>query len=457
MGVSMSINATNPTIQKHFDQLFSEILIEQQKINKIKSADEDKKEITKDLLNSFNNYRGRGFFFNYLSSGKGHGPFTQVVDGSVKYDLINGIGVNLLGHSHPLMIKAHLEAATCDTIMCGNLLPYKEALDVTKAIVDQVKEKSNLRYFWFAGSGSFANDTAIKMIWQKRAPRYKILAFERAFAGRSIATQDITFNEAYREGMPKSLDVVHIPHFDQQNPQDSLKVTLKSLQDAWDKDPDNYACLMLELIQGEGGFIFGNKNYYEEIFKWAKKKNIPILIDEVQSFGRTHELFSFQMFGLDQYVDVVTIAKAFQACGVLYSEEFNPKPGLVAGTFNGSISALKMASKTIRFLTEGNFYGKEGRIKQLENKIISSLEDIKKSNSHIGYIGGVGTMIAFEVGKSTKEDTILFLKKLFENGVIAFMAGKDPVRVRFLLPLTITNDHIDEIMNIISKTLNEVF
>lgn len=455
----MSISNISESIQNQIDQLFSSILEEQKCINKIQDPEDDKKDLTQEYLNHFTDLRGRGFFYNFFSTGKGHGPFTQLVDGSVKYDLINSIGVNLLGHSHPLQIKSDLEAACNDTMMCGNLLPYAEAFEASEALINTVKEKSRLRHFWFAGSGSFANDTALKMVWQKRAPRYKMLAFQKAFAGRSVATQDITYNASYRVGMPKSVDVVHIPHFDQNDPKNSLAKTISALNEAWANDPDNYAAIMLELIQGEGGFIYGPREYYVAIFEWAKEKDIPIWIDEVQTFGRTHQLFAFQMFELDKYVDLVTIGKAFQACGVLYTPEMCPKPGLVAGTFNGSIAALKMSKKTVRLLTQGNFYGKNGRMSQLETKIKNGLAKVQKNvgNDKLGYIGGIGTMLSFEVGKADKDDTTKFLKNLFNNHIIAFSAGANPTRVRFLLPITLTDDHIDEIMDIVEKTIKETF
>jgi 4-aminobutyrate aminotransferase-like enzyme len=85
------------------------------------------------------------------------------------------MGVNLLGHSHPLYIKAHLEAATSDTFTCGNLLSYPDALEFSRNIIRAVSG-SRLKHFWYSCSGSMANDTALKMIWQKMSPKRKIIA-----------------------------------------------------------------------------------------------------------------------------------------------------------------------------------------------------------------------------------------------------------------------------------------
>jgi 4-aminobutyrate aminotransferase-like enzyme len=454
LNVNYGVNSKK--IDEQINALFSEILQEQQKISALRECDEDKKHLVEKFLSDFTSNRGRGFFYNYLSSGRGHGPFTELVDGSVKYDLISAIGVNLLGHSHPLYIKAHLESAASDVVMCGNLLPYQEACQLSEQIIGQVKE-SRLKHFWFSGSGSFANDLALKMIWQKKSPNYKILACEKAFAGRSVATQEVTHTAAYRDGMPTYLEVDHVPHFDYKNPEGAADKTIAALEERM-KENGPYAAITMELVQGEGGFIYGTKEYYHKVLSWAKSHDLFVWIDEIQTFGRTTELFSFQMFELDKFVDLVTVGKALQCCGILFTEELNPKPGLIAGTFNGSLVSLNAANKTVRYLREGNFYGPNGRIKELENKFLTNLQSLalKSCKDKITYCGGIGTMISFEVGDSSKETTMKYIKQLFLNGVIAFMAGNNPTRVRFLLPLSLTDKHIDEIMNIIEKSATEV-
>ena len=114
----MTIGVQSTDISEHFNKLFTAILLEQQKFDKIKPADENKKELITHKLKEYESLKGRGFFYPFMASGRGHGPFVELIDGSIKFDLINAIGVNLLGHSHPIYIKANLEAATSDTMMC---------------------------------------------------------------------------------------------------------------------------------------------------------------------------------------------------------------------------------------------------------------------------------------------------------------------------------------------------
>jgi len=453
----MTSGTKNPEIEKKINELYSLILKKQESINQIQAADPSKKGLIESKLKTFEDNRGKGFFYPYLTEGEGHGPFSKLIDGSIKYDLIEGIGFNLFGHSPSFFIKSCLEAATVDSVMCGNLQPYTQAMDLTVEMMKSV-EGTKLKHFWFAGSGSFANDMALKLLWQKQAPKYTLIAFTKAFAGRSIATQDITYNESYRELMPKSINVKHAPHFDQKNPADSLKNTLTALKKIKAEDKDGICALSIELIQGEAGFVYGTKEYYEGIFEWAKENGIYVWVDEVQTFGRTHELFAFQMFGLEKYVDIVTVAKALQIGGVLYSEALNPKPGLIAGTFNGSLASIIAGKNALRFLREGNFYGSNGRIAQIEAAFKQRFQQLSTGSckGKIGYFGGIGTMISFEVGDSSNEVTDKYIRKLFDNGLICFKAGKDPVRVRFLLPVSLTEDHINEIFQIIEKTAHEV-
>lgn len=446
------------TIQNQIDQLFSSILLEQQSINGLKPADEGKSKEMHDLIESYTSMKGRGLFYDYFSTGRGHGPFTELVDGSVKYDLINGIGFNILGHSHPVLIKAAIESATVDTMMVGNLQSYHAPYELTKEILKHTG-KAPIKYCWFGGSGSFVNDMALKMLWQKCDPKHEVIAFTKAFAGRSIGTQELTANEAYRVGQPTLMKVHHVPHWDQSDPENSTQKTLDALNKLYDERGDVFCCLTLELIQGEGGFIFAPRDYYVAIFEWAKSKGIYIWVDEVQTFSRTHELFAYKMFGLDEYVDICTIAKAMQGAAVLYSEELNPKPGLIAGTFNGSIPALNAGTKVINFLTEGGFYGDNGKIKQIEEAFLSNLKRLSETTCKgiINYYGGIGTMIAFEVGDASKEGTLDFVKQLFKDGIIAFIAGKDPTRVRFLLPVCLTDEHIKEIFEVLEKSVLAYF
>jgi 4-aminobutyrate aminotransferase-like enzyme len=436
-------------------ELAALIIQEQQKINQLRPPQANLAADYAASLTELAELRGRNLIYPYLSSGRGHGPFTQLADGSVKYDLVNGIGVNLLGHGHKAYIEALLENAAADIVTGGNLLPYPEPYALSKTLLAAVSQ-TRLKHLWFACSGSMANEQALKVIWQKRAPRTKILAFRKCFAGRSVAMEDITDYPEDREGMPNFIDVTYVDHFDHDDPTHATQKTLEQLEQAWQQAPDQYAALMIEIIQGQAGFIFGPREYYVAIMDWAVQKGIPIWVDEIQTFGRTRALFAFQMFGLDKYVDVVTAAKVIQ-CGVtMYSEEFNPRPGLLGGTFVGSLASLNAGNHIIQYLLQNNFYGPQGKFAALEQAMLTRLQALANGTCKnlIHHIRGVGAMISFEVGDSSAATTRHFLQELFKAGIIAFSGGRDPVRVR-LLPSIDTNhpSYLQEIFTIFEKVL----
>ena len=106
-----------------------------------------------------------------------------------------------------------------------------------------------------------------------------MIAFERAFAGRSVAMSEITDNPSYRKGMPRLLAVDHVPYFSAQDPQGSLDKTMNNLEMLWKKHGSEYAGLTVELIQGEAGFLHGSREYFNKVFKWAKEHQLYIWVD----------------------------------------------------------------------------------------------------------------------------------------------------------------------------------
>lgn len=453
----MSIGIQNSRIDEHLNLLFSEILLAQQEFSHLREPDQDKLDLIPQKLKEYEKIRGRGFFFPLIASGRGHGPFSELIDGSIKYDLINSIGVNLLGHSHPLLIRASLEAATMDTNMVGNLHLYEDPIELSKEIVKSVKG-SKLEHFWFSGSGSFANDNALKMIWQKSEGRTRVLALEKCFAGRSIATQDITHNSDYKKGMPTNLKVDHFSIYESDDLDEQISKTIENLDALFKDHGTEYCCITLELVQGEGGFNTYHKDLYTQIFKWARSKKLFIWVDEIQSFGRTGQLFAFQTLELEEFPDVVTVGKALQVCGTLFSKELNPKPGLIAGTFQGSLSSIKAGVKILKYLTMGNFFGPTGRVSKIRESFENGLSLLaeKRKDSFFHSPTGIGLMFAFQVKDGEKDFTSTFIKALFKNGIICFSCGRDPYKIRFLLPLSITDQHIEEIFSILDKTATEL-
>ena len=393
-------------------------------------------------IQTFNKLRGRDLFFPFLASGLGSGPYVELNDGSVKLDMITGIGINFFGHSHPEFMAEIIDGVTAD-LMQGNLEPGFEAPELLKALLQCVGPESRLKQGWLTTCGTMANEIALKIIRQKRAPATKIIAFYDCFAGRSTAMQEITDNPGYRQGQPVYGEVAYVPFFDPKlGLEKSIEQTCRQMVEHTKRYPEKFAALMLELVQGEGGFNFAPKEYYVRVFELAKKLGLAVWADEIQTFGRTGEYFAFQTLGVSEFIDVATVAKMLQAAAVLYTEEYNPKPGLVAGTFSGSSVSLRAAKKTLELLESGGFLGKNGKIAQLSERFETNLNSLSQSTcketlSDVRHIGG---MIAFMPLTGTLDDVKAVLMKLFDLGVVAFYCGHGPYLIRMLPPLGAMKD-----------------
>ena len=397
--------------------------------------------------------RSSKLWYPYLGSGMGRGCLVELIDGSIKYDFISGIGVHF-AHGHPLIIKACIEAAIQDLVMQGNLQQNKDIVELAYLLTKEAK----IDHIFFSTSGAMACENALKILFQKQFPKKRLLAFDRCFMGRTLALSQITDKAAYREGLPSTIFVDYLPFFDPSNPQSSLDEAINALKKFIHRHPNDYAAICTEVIQGEGGCWVGNKEFFHEIFKIAKEHGIAIFVDEVQSFARTSKLFAFQHFELQDFVDVVTIGKISQICATLFKSSFAPKQGLVSQTFTGSTSAI-LASKTIiNELLNNNFFGPEGKHEKLHQHFEKHLKQIQIStNGLLQGPFGTGMMVAFTVYKGDKDKSIAFTKKLFDNGLIVFTAGEDPTRVRMLLPSGgITFEDIDQAALIIENTIKEM-
>jgi 4-aminobutyrate aminotransferase-like enzyme len=304
-----------------------------------------------------------------------------------------------------------------------------------------------------------ANEIALKIIRQKRSPATRVIAFRDCFAGRSTAMQEITDNPKYREGQPVYGETAYIPFYmPKLGLQGSLDLTLCALEDHLQRYPGRFAALMLEIVQGEGGFNFAPREFYIKVFEVAKRAGLAIWADEIQTFGRTGELFAFQKFGLGEWVDVVTAAKMLHSSAVLFSEEYNPKPGLVAGTFTGTSASLRVSKRVVELLDEGH-YGAQGRIEKLSARFASNLERISNGSCRglIGEWRNVGGMVAVQPLSGSLDEVKAVLMRLFDLGVVAFYCGHGPMLIRMLPPLgAMEEGHVDEVCGLLERAILEV-
>jgi 4-aminobutyrate aminotransferase-like enzyme len=441
--------AASETVQDAIDTIVREVIESQSTITAARPPQ-------KSLIESYDNYlkrstevKGKPPLYPYVGSGIGNGPLVELLDGSVKWDMINGIGVHMFGHSDPDMIATALRAAISDTVMQGNLQFNADSIEFSEALAAEAKRGSNLKYCFLTNSGVMANESALKVCYQKNAPASRVIAFEDCFMGRSVTMAQIGDSAAGRVGIPLSTQIDYIPFYDPLRGQESTQDAVHRLQKFIQRYPGQHACFIMELVQGEGGFNTAPREYFETLMRICKENSIAVWIDEVQTFGRTNQMFHFQQLELGQYIDVVTIGKMSQACACLFTEEFNPKPGLLSGTFISGAVELQVGKRVIERLRDGGYYGNDGKIARLHQAFrqnakafvekhknwfppIPVHDGLSRSNE---FYGGVGGMMRLTPFGGEKAKVIKVLNAMFAEGVIAFYCGHGPYHVRFLPPV----------------------
>ena len=315
-----------------------------------------------------------------------------------------------------------------------------------------------VEHCFLSTSGATANENALKMLFQARFPANRLLAFSNGFAGRTLALGQVTDRPANREGLPTTLAVDYLPFFDRHEPDQSTRQCLASLHTLRDRYPRQHAGLMVELIQGEGGYYTAPRDFFVALFEEARRHDIPIFIDEIQSFGRTTRMFAFQHLMLDSYVDIVSIGKMSQVCATLFSERMKPRPGLISQTFTGATSAIHAALFVLDQFQQRGLLGPTGRIAEIHQRFERHFKRIERDlPGTIAGPWGVGGMLAMTVFDGSAERTRDFLAELFARGVIAFPAGRQPTRVRMLPPLLVIQDQeIDAVCEIMEAVLRSL-
>lgn len=437
-------------------RLLSEALKDHKKnITKVRPPITALKQSYDELIKKFSEERGGKLWFPYIGTGIGNGALVELADGSIKYDFICGVGVNYWGHNHQDLLNSSIDAALSNTVLQGHL---QQNLD-TVALSNLLTQTSKFPHCFLCSSGAIANENALKIAFQKKHPASRVLAFERCFIGRTLAESQITDKPGFREGLPPALFVDYIPFYDPLDPEGSTKRSVETLKKLLNRYPNQHAIMCFELIQGEAGFHTAPREFFIALMSILKEKKIAILCDEVQSFGRTSELFSFQYFNLQEYVDIVTIGKLSQVCATLYSEEYKPRPGLLSQTVTSSTAAIKAALVIIDSLMTQNYFGPNGKIASLNQYFTKKLQNLSSRYSEIIHGPfGIGSMIAFTPYDGSTQKTTDFINRLFNAGVISFIGGGSPypARVRFLIPIgAVTTHDIDRVIELIEHTLLE--
>ncbi|MGH7856989.1 MAG: aminotransferase class III-fold pyridoxal phosphate-dependent enzyme, partial [Candidatus Binatia bacterium] len=283
--------------------------------------------------------RGRPLFLPYLSSGFGRGARVQLADGRWVIDFALGIGVHFFGHGDPDLRRVAVDAARADTAMQGNLQMGLELPALLRLLVKNAGGR--IAHGWIANSGAEANEIALKIIRQRKQPAAEIIAFRGGFHGRTTTMAEITDRPEYRRGQP-SREVVHyLPFYDRRDPASADRAR-NDLREILRSRPGRIAGFVLELVQGETGFRTAPREFFLPLLEECRRAGVATWVDEVQTFGRTGELFAFRKLDLADLVDVVTVGKLLHCAATLFVPDLRPDPGLVSGTFAGSTVGLAL-------------------------------------------------------------------------------------------------------------------
>lgn len=440
--------ATDPAIAGAIDTMVERVGAHSSTITDVRPPREAAAASFDELVAKAEGMKGRPLLYKYIGSGVGNGALVELADGSVKWDMIIGIGVHMFGHSHPELIRAAARASIEDVAKSGNLMTNHKAYQFGEKLVELASRNSRLSEAFITTSGAVANESAIKIAYQKHAPASRVIAFEHCFMGRTVTMAQIGDSAGGRVGLPLTTQVDYMPFYDpieaeavgQTKYIDAAKA---KLQQYITRYPGQHACFIFELVQGEGGFNTAPREFFVELMEMCKASNIAVWDDEIQSFGRTRNMFAYETYGLGEYVDLFCVGKMTQACATLWTEEYKPKPGLLSGTFTGSATDFAVGTRMLEMLDTGDYYGDDGLIAQHHKAFTEQVDALAKKHPQwfpvtdkmTGLSGGEGGMMRFTPFGGDQKRVIAACKACFEEGVVLFWCGHGPYHVRMLPPM----------------------
>jgi len=440
--------ATDPAVEGAIDTLVDRVTEHAKAITDVRPAQGEMAASFDELVARAEAMKGRPLLYKYIGSGVGNGALVELADGSVKWDMIIGIGVHMFGHSHPELVRAATRASIEDVAKSGNLMTNASAYAFGEKLVEFAKRNSRLSEAFITTSGAVANESAIKIAYQKHAPASRVIAFEHCFMGRTVTMAQIGDSAGGRQGIPLTTQVDYMPFYDPIEAEamgvakyiDRAKARLQQYITRY---PGQHACFIFELVQGEGGFNTAPREFFVELMEMCKANDIAVWDDEIQSFGRTRNMFAYETYGVGEYVDLFCVGKMTQACATLWTEDYKPKPGLLSGTFTGNATDFAVGLKMLELLEGGDYYGDNGLIARHHKAFVEQVDALAKKHPEwfpvtekmSGVSGGEGGMMRFTPFGGDQKKVIAACKACFEEGVILFWCGHGPYHVRMLPPM----------------------
>jgi 4-aminobutyrate aminotransferase len=403
---------------------------------------------------------------------RGHGAVVEDVDGNVFLDCAAGIAVTGTGHSHPDVVKAITEQAQRFLHMSGTDFYYEPQVELAEELAKIVPVgggSGEVRSF-YGNSGAEAVEAALKLArWASK--RFNLIAFLGSFHGRTLGALAATSSKAIqRSGFgPMMPGVYHAPFATCYRcpvglkPESCQAECLGFLEDQIMihlVSPDEVAAVIVEPIQGEGGYLVPPKQFHQRLREYTRKHGILLIADEVQTgMGRTGKMFAAEHFGLD--ADIITLAKGIASgmpLGVCASraELMTWPPGAHASTFGGNPVSTAAALATLKLLKAGLVENAA----TVGEHMLDRLRGLADKHPLIGDVRGKGLMIGVELvrDRATKERAVTernqVIQEMFRRGVLALGAGRNAVR--FAPPLVLTRAQADTIIDIFDESLSAI-
>ena len=378
--------------------------------------------------------------YPFVHSKEGQGCYFKDVDGNTFLDFSSQLTANPLGYNHPDMKAVIKQYANHTPIkFAGQDFLVKEHADLLEELLAITPRKLNAAFFVNSGAEAVENCLKVCMRHRKRA-KYTI-SFENAFHGRTLGALSHTNSKAVHKKHFLSLPVKRLPKGD--------GIAVEELQRIIDQEinPEEIACIILEHVQGEGGYYPMPKKMVKEIRTLAKRYNIPYIADEVQGgMGRTGEWWSFQNYSIEP--DVMSSAKALGVGAAVANKKLFPtEAGSLSSTWGGGhIIDMAMGVQTIKSIKRRKLLQ---HTKKMGNYVDKRLHELQHELPQIQNPRGFGLMRAFDLPTvKAREDVIL---GALQRGLVLLGCGEKGVRV--VPPLIVTKQEIDEGLNILEETI----
>jgi len=402
----------------------------------------------------------------------GRGATLRDVDGNVYIDFVAGISVLNVGHSNPLVVEA--VKRQLDRLTHALDIPTPERIRLVEKLVEIAPGglKGNSRVLFGGPTGSDAVEGALKVA-KFNTKRHTFLAFHGGYHGMTGGALSVTSKKAFKSGyLPLFPDIHFAPYaycyrcaFGKEYPECDMRCVryveyLFSDPESGLTDP---AAIIVEPIQGEGGFIVPPDGYLRDLRRICEENSTLLIVDEIQTgFGRTGKMFACEHDNVTP--DIMTIAKAVGGIGLplsgcLIRRDLDTwEPGGHLGTFRGNVLACVAGLAAINFTLEKGLVeraAKEG------SHMLKRLKELQRETETIGDVRGKGLMVAAEFveDRKTKKPAVELVKKVqakcLERGVLVWKAGHWPNVIRFLPPLIITREHIDKGLDVFSDAVKE--